>query len=362
MGSQKEEAQEIFGSEIMKQKTALIFGISGQDGPYLCQILLAKGYKVYGMYRRSANRDFSFIKEMGLEDVVLVQGDLSDSASINRLIAELQPDECYNLAAMSHVGVSFKEPLYCADVTGLGPLRLLEAIRQFSPHTKMYQAGSSEEYGGITNAQNEKTALVPKSPYAAAKVFAHHMCDIYRDAYGLFIVTGMLMNHESERRGKEFVTRKITDWIGQYKSDPQSAGVLKLGNLSAYRDWGYSKDYMLAAHMMLQQETPKSYLIGTGRSFTPQDFLELALKIGDIPFCRTDTEGGFYRYTDKNTGKVIVETCPTLFRPLEVKNLHGDPTLAHKELGWFPTTTFEELVKIMVLSDINKYVFTKSNQ
>jgi GDPmannose 4,6-dehydratase len=265
----------------MVQKTALITGC-GQDFGFLAQILLDKNYKVYCMVRRSAHRDWSFVDQMGLGNVIFVEGDLSDAASINSIVNSIKPDELYNLGAMSHVGVSFNQPLYCADVTGLGVLRLLEAVRQFSPKTKFYQAGSSEEFGGITESQNENTSLVPKSPYAAAKVFAHHICDIYRDAYGLFVVVGMLMNHESERRGKEFVTRKITDWIGKYVNNPNTTDSLKLGNLHASRDWGHSRDFCEAMYLMLQQESPKSYLIGTGETHTPKEFLEEALRCAGI--------------------------------------------------------------------------------
>lgn len=344
---------------IMKEKIALVIGATGQDGPHLCKILLGKGYKVYGMTRRSAHRDWSFVEQMGLQQVEFIEGDLSDAASINQIIHKIQPDELYNLGAMSHVGVSFNQPLYCADVTGLGVLRLLEAVRQFSPKTKFYQAGSSEEFGGVTDSQNEETPLVPKSPYAAAKVFAHHLCDIYRDAYGLFVVVGMLMNHESERRGKEFVTRKITDWIGRYVNNPDTTESLKLGNLHVSRDWGHSRDFCEAMYLMLQQETPKSYLIGTGETHTPKEFLEEALKCAGIDFTLVEYPNGHFAYTDTRNGKLIVETCASLFRPLEVKNLKGDPSLAQKELNWQPKITFKELVKIMVLSDINNYKVKK---
>jgi GDPmannose 4,6-dehydratase len=338
----------------MVQKTALITGC-GQDFGFLAQILLDKNYKVYCMVRRSAHRDWSFVDQMGLGNVIFVEGDLSDAASINSIVNSIKPDELYNLGAMSHVGVSFNQPLYCADVTGLGVLRLLEAVRQFSPKTKFYQAGSSEEFGGITESQNENTSLVPKSPYAAAKVFAHHICDIYRDAYGLFVVVGMLMNHESERRGKEFVTRKITDWIGKYVNNPNTTDSLKLGNLHASRDWGHSRDFCEAMYLMLQQESPKSYLIGTGETHTPKEFLEEALRCAGINFTFVELDNGHFKYTDTANNRVIVETCPNLFRPLEVKNLKGDPSLAQRELNWSPKITFKELVKIMVLSDINYY-------
>jgi GDPmannose 4,6-dehydratase len=337
------------------KKRALITGINGQDGTYLAEFLLDKGYEVYGLARRASHRDLNFIEEYGLQDVKIIEGDLCDSCSINQIISEIKPDECYNLAAMSHVGTSFKQPLYTADVTGLGPLRLLEAIRQFSPHTKFYQAGSSEEFGGITESQNENTSLVPKSPYAAAKVFAHHICDIYRDAYGLFVVVGMLMNHESERRGKEFVTRKITDWIGKYVNNPNTTDSLKLGNLHASRDWGHSRDFCEAMYLMLQQESPKSYLIGTGETHTPKEFLEEALRCAGINFTFVELDNGHFKYTDTANNRVIVETCPNLFRPLEVKNLKCDPSLAQRELNWSPKINFKELVKIMVLSDINYY-------
>ena len=337
-------------------KKALITGFGGQDSTFLSKILLDKGYEVYGLARRAAHRDLDFIEEYGLQDVKIIEGDLCDSCSINEVIRSVQPDECYNLGAMSHVGTSFKQPLYTADVTGLGPLRLLEAIRQFSPNAKFYQAGSSEEFGGVTSQQNEETALIPKSPYAAAKVFAHHICDIYKEGYGIYVVVGMLMNHESERRGKEFVTRKITDWIGRYINGKTSEP-LKLGNLDAKRDWSHSQDCCEAMWLMMQQEVPKSYLVGSGESHTPREFLEKSLQIAGIKFIREEyiiNNNNFYRYLNEE-GKEIISCDPTLYRPVEVVNLHGDPSKIKKELGWKPKISFEELVKRMVLSDINKY-------
>lgn len=337
-------------------KKALITGFTGQDGSFLAQLLLSKEYLVYGMIRRVSHQDLDFVEEMGLKNVVLIEGDLSDDSSISRIIRDVKPDEVYNLGAQSHVGSSFIQPEVTVDVTGLGVLRLLEAIRLYSPDTKFYQASTSEMFGNITDnkLQDEDTKFQPTSPYAASKVFAHNIVDIYRKSYNVFACCGILMNHESERRSTQFVTRKITDYVGRYVNG-LTADPLFLGNIFTRRDWGYAKDYVEAMYLMLQQETPDDYVIGTGSAYTVQDFCTNAFESAGISLIwRVDDN--LYDYAiDSKTNNIIVSVDPKLYRPLDNYYLAANFDKAYKKLGWYPKTTFQELVNIMVDYDLRKY-------
>jgi GDPmannose 4,6-dehydratase len=317
---------------------ALITGITGQDGSYLSELLLAKGYEVHGLIRRSSSFNTRRIDHL-LRDVhdaerelVLHYGDLADSTNLVNLIRDLEPTEIYNLAAQSHVAVSFEVPDYTGDITGMGAVRLLEAIRLADPQTRFYQASSSEMFGSSPPPQDEGTALHPRSPYACAKVYAHHVTVNYREAYGLFAVSGILFNHESPRRGETFVTRKITRAVARIRAGLQQE--LWLGNLDAKRDWGYAPDYVEGMWRMLQQDQPDDYVLATGEMHTVREFCELAFAHADLDwerYVRFDT-----RYE----------------RPAEVDALRGDASKAAAHLGWRPTVTFTELVQLMVDADI----------
>ena len=325
-------------------KTALIFGITGQDGSYLAEILLKKGYLVHGVVRRASTFNTGRINHIyqdphtGNKKLFLHHGDLADAGTIRKIINKVGPDEIYNLAAQSHVKVSFEIPEYTMDITGNGALRILEAIKDFQDSSgkkvKFYQASSSEMFGSSPPPQNEKTPFVPQSPYGAAKVFAHNMANLYRDAYGVFAVCGILFNHESERRGETFVTRKITRGIAHIKAGLDKK--LYLGNLNAKRDWGYAPEYMEAAWLMMQQPKPDNYVIGTGETHTVKEFVELAFK-----------EAGLGDY------KKYVEIDKQYYRPAEVNILVADARKAKKILKWKPKIKFKDLVKTMVWNDIN---------
>ncbi|MDE1970796.1 MAG: GDP-mannose 4,6-dehydratase [Patescibacteria group bacterium] len=328
-------------------KKAFITGITGQDGSYLAEILLEKDYEVHGLIRRSSTFNTSRIEHLYQDPhergkrFILHYGDLSDAGNIRKLIFEIQPDEVYNLAAQSHVRVSFDMAEYTADTTGLGALRILEAIKDFevSSHgkkIKFYQASSSEMFGSAKPPQNELTPFHPRSPYGSAKVFAYFTTVNYREAYGIFAVNGILFNHESPRRGETFVTRKITRGIARIKSGLDKK--LYLGNLNARRDWGYAKEYMEAAWMMLQQPKPDDYVIGTGETHSVKEFMEAAFKHAGL----------------KNW-KQYVEIDPRYYRPTEVDVLIADPSKARKKLKWKPKTTFDSLVKLMVDEDLKAY-------
>lgn len=313
-------------------KTALITGITGQDGSYLAELLLEKGYKVYGMARRSSADKFERIQSI-IKDVNIVYGDLHDQGSLNRLVEEIKPDEIYNLAAQSFVAASWNQPELTGEVTGLGALRMLEAIRQINPKIRFYQASSSEMFGKVVETpQSEKTPFYPRSPYGVAKLFAHWTTINYRESFDLFACSGILFNHESPRRGTEFVTRKITTTVAKIKKG--MAKELRLGNLDAKRDWGFAGDYVNAMYMMLNRETPEDFVIGTGQTHTVREFCELAFKHVGLD------------YNDY----VVVD--PAFFRPAEVDILLADSSKAQKELGWKPKVDFEELVKMMVDSDL----------
>lgn len=341
------------------KKTALITGITGQDGSYLAELLLEKGYEVYGLFRRgstnTAERIAHLLKERATEDkgLHLVYGDMTDSLNLVRLLLEIKPDEVYNLAAQSHVAVSFEEPEYTANADGIGVLRMLEAVRVagLAGTTRIYQASTSELFGKAEEIpQRETTPFHPRSPYAVAKLYGYWITRHYREAYGMYAVNGILFNHESERRGENFVTRKITLSAANILAGRQER--LYLGNLDAKRDWGYAKDYVECMWRMLQYERPEDFVIATGETHTVREFAELAFRQGGINLQWQGT-GAKEKGIDMKTGRVLVEVSPELFRPAEVDLLLGDPSKAEKLLGWNPRkTSFEELVKLMMEHDM----------
>lgn len=346
-------------------KKAIITGITGQDGSFLAEFLLEKGYEVHGILRRSSTFNTGRIEHLYLQEWIKDQkaprainlhyGDMTDSSSLIRIIGEVQPDEIYNLAAQSHVKVSFDVPEYTADTDATGVLRLLEAVRicGLEHKTHIYQASTSELFGLVQEVpQRETTPFYPRSPYGVAKQYGFWITKNYREAYGMFAVNGILFNHESERRGETFVTRKITlaaAAIAQGRQDK-----LYLGNLSARRDWGYAKDYVECMWLMLQHETPEDFVIATGEMHTVREFCTLAFHEAGIEL-EWKGEGVNEKGVDKATGRVLVEVDPKFFRPTEVEQLCGDPSKAKKLLGWNPTkTSFQDLVKIMVKHDLNR--------
>lgn len=334
-------------------KTALITGVTGQDGSYLAEFLLEKGYEVHGMVRRSSTEKRERIEHLSAEPRFhLHYGDLSDSMSLVRIIGKVRPDELYNLAAQSHVGVSFDVPEYTADVVATGVLRVLEAVRLcgMEKTCRIYQASTSELYGKVEEVpQSETTPFHPYSPYAVAKQYGFWIVKEYREAYGMFAVSGILFNHESERRGETFVTRKITLAAARIAQGKQEK--LYLGNLSSLRDWGYAKDYVECMWLILQHEVPEDFVIATGEQHSVREFCQLAFHYAGIEL-EFQGEGMEEKGIDQATGKVLVEVSPEFYRPTDVVNLWGDPTKARTTLGWNPTrTTFEELVKLMVESD-----------
>lgn len=332
-------------------KTALITGITGQDGSYLAEFLLEKGYEVHGLFRRTSSNNMSRIKHL-LNKIILHNGDVTDSSSLIRIINFVQPDEIYNLAAQSHVQVSFDVPEYSGDVDALGVLRVLEAVRilKLTKKTKIYQASTSELYGKVEEVpQKETTPFHPYSPYAVAKQYGFWITKEYRDAYGMFATNGILFNHESERRGKEFVTRKITLAAGRIAEGLQD--YLELGNMDSLRDWGYAKDYVECMWLILQQEKPDDFVIATGEQHTVRDFTEKAFKVNGIDIF-WEGSGIKERGYDASTGRMLVCVNPLWFRPTDVDNLWGDPTKAKTVLGWNPQkTSYEELVRIMAEHD-----------
>lgn len=346
----------------MKQKVALITGITGQDGSYLAEFLIDKGYEVHGVLRRSSSFNTGRIEHLYLDEWVrdmkrkrlvnLHWGDMTDTSSLIRIIQTIKPDEIYNLAAQSHVKVSFDVPEFTAETDAVGTLRLLEAVRILGMEhkTKIYQASTSELFGLVQETpQKETTPFYPRSPYAVAKLYAYWIMKNYRESYGMFAVNGILFNHESERRGENFVTRKITLAACRIAQGLQDR--LYLGNLSSLRDWGYAKDYVECMWLMLQQEKPEDFVIATGEQHTVREFCTLAFKYAGIEL-EWKGEGLEEKGIDKNTGKVLVEVDPKYFRPAEVQTLLGDPTKARTVLGWNPRkTSFDELVRLMVESD-----------
>lgn len=332
-------------------KKALISGITGQDGSYLAEFLLEKGYEVHGITRRASISNTGRIDHIK-DKLTLHDGDLSDSSSLIRIISEVQPDEIYNLAAQSHVQVSFDVPEYSGDVDALGTLRVLEAVRilGLTKKTKVYQASTSELYGKVEEIpQSETTPFHPYSPYAVAKQYGFWITKEYREAYGMFACNGILFNHESERRGENFVTRKITIAAGRIAEGLQDH--LELGNLDSLRDWGYAKDYVECMWLILQQDKPDDFVIATGIQHTVRDFTEKAFAANDIHI-RWEGKGLDEKGYDKETGKMLVCVNPAWFRPTDVDNLLGDPTKAKTVLGWNPQkTSYEELIRIMAEHD-----------
>lgn len=336
-------------------KTAVITGITGQDAAYLAEILLEKGYKVYGTYRRTSTVNLWRIEELGIEkhdNLELLEYDLTDLSASVRLLQETQPDELYNLAAQSFVGVSFAQPITTAEITGVGPVNLLEAIRIVNPKIKFYQASTSEMFGKVQEIpQKESTPFYPRSPYGVAKLYAHWMVINYRESYDMFATSGILFNHESPLRGKEFVTRKITDSVAKIKLG--KLDVLELGNIDAKRDWGFAKDYVEGMWRILQADKPETYVLATNRTETVRDFVTMAFKAADIQLEWQGSEEN-ETATDVSTGKVLVRVNPKFYRPAEVELLIGDPTKAKNDLGWEPKTTLEELCFMMVEADIRR--------
>lgn len=344
------------------KKRALITGITGQDGSYLAELLLSKGYEVHGVIRRSSSFNTERIEHLYMEDLVrdihikkitLHYGDLTDSTNLVRIIGEVQPDEIYNLGAMSHVKVSFEVPEYTADTDGVGTLRLLEAIRilKLEKKVKIYQASTSELYGKVTEVpQSETTPFYPRSPYGVAKIYAYWITRNYREAYGMFASNGILFNHESERRGETFVTRKISLAVANIVLGRQDC--LYLGNLSAQRDWGYAPDFVQCMWMILQHHQPDDFVIATGKMYTVREFCNFAFKRAGIELEWKGT-GVNEKGIDKKTNRTLVAVDTKYFRPTEVDQLLGDPTKAIRELKWNPQqTSFEQLVNRMVDNDI----------
>lgn len=333
------------------QKVALITGITGQDGSYLAEFLLEKGYAVHGIHRRSSISNTGRIEHL-LDKITLHDGDLTDSSSIVRIVNQIKPDEIYNLAAQSHVQVSFDVPEYSGDVDALGTLRVLEAVRilGLTEKTKIYQASTSELYGKVEEIpQSETTPFHPYSPYAVAKQYGFWITKEYREAYGMFACNGILFNHESERRGENFVTRKITLAAGRIAEGLQDH--LELGNMDSLRDWGYARDYVECMWLILQQEKPEDFVIATGEQHTVRDFTEKAFAVNGITLC-WEGKGLEEKGYDAATGKMLVSVNPQWFRPTDVDNLLGNPAKAKTVLGWNPRkTSYEELVRIMAEHD-----------
>lgn len=344
---------------MQKKKVALITGITGQDGSYLAELLLEKGYEVHGIIRRASTFNTKRIDHLyqdpheGDVSLFLHYGDITDSSNLNRLIEKIQPDEIYNLAAQSHVGVSFNSPEYTAEATGVSTLRILDAIRETGVNTKFYQASTSELFGGLpdTAPQSEKTPFYPKSPYGVAKLYSYWITVNYRESYNIFACNGILFNHESPRRGETFVTRKITRAVAAIHLGMQDK--LYLGNMDAKRDWGHAKDYVEGMWRILQQDRPQDYVLAMNETHTVREFVELAFaELGyEIVWEGTGVDE---KGIDKNTGKVLVEVDPRYFRPAEVELLWGDSTKARTELGWEPKYSFIDLVKEMVASDLDE--------
>lgn len=338
-------------------KKALITGITGQDGSYLAELLTEKGYEVHGIVRQSSSFNsqridhlFKDRHENGIK-LHLHYGDMTDTSSLNRLVEKIAPEEIYNLAAQSHVAISFQQPEYTTDVNAMGTLRLLDAIKDFRSDTRFYQASTSELYGLVQETpQTETTPFYPRSPYAVSKLHAFWFVKNYREAHNIFACNGILFNHESPRRGKKFVTRKITNAIALIKHGLQDT--VYLGNMDAKRDWGYAKDYVRAMYLMLQQDKPDDYVVATNQTQTVRRFAEIAFSLAGFDLAWEGT-GLDEKGIDKNTGKVLVAIDPLYFRPSEVDLLLGDASKAKKQLDWEPEVSFDELVEMMVRADID---------
>lgn len=337
------------------KKRAVVTGITGQDGAYLAELLLSKGYVVYGTYRRTSSVNFWRIEELGIQnnpDLHLIEYDLTDLGSSMSLMKEAAPDEVYNLAAQSFVGVSFNQPDATAQITGMGALHLLEAIRLTNPKIRFYQASTSEMFGKVQAIpQIEDTPFYPRSPYGVAKLFAHWMTINYRESYGIFGCSGILFNHESPLRGREFVTRKITDSVAKIKLG--KLDVLELGNLGAKRDWGFAKEYVEGMWLMLQAKEPDSFVLATNRTETVRAFVDMAFKAAGYELRFEGAEQNEIGI-DTKTGKTLVRVNPKFYRPAEVDLLIGNPARAKQKLGWEPTTTLEQLCAMMVHADLRR--------
>ena len=338
-----------------QSSSAVVTGITGQDGAYLTQLLLEKGYTVFGTYRRTSSVNFWRLDELGITDhpnLKLVEYDLTDLSSTIRLLEKAQPREVYNLAAQSFVGVSFEQPITTAEITGVGALNLLEAIRTVDPSIRFYQASTSEMFGKVQAIpQSEETPFYPRSPYGVAKLFAHWSTINYRESYGIFGSSGILFNHESPLRGKEFVTRKITDAVARIKLGLQA--VLELGNLDAKRDWGYAAEYVEGMWRMLQAEAPDTFVLATGHTVTVREFVQLACKAAGIDV-HFEGHGESEIGIDTKTGTTIVRVNPEFYRPAEVELLVGDASKASTVLGWQANTALEELCAMMVEADLRR--------
>jgi GDPmannose 4,6-dehydratase len=333
-------------------KKAFITGVSGQDGSYLAEFLLEKGYEVHAIIRRSSVFTSQRIDHIfDHPNFKTYHGDLTDSSNLHTLLAKIQPDEVYNLGAQSHVAVSFEVPEYTAEVDAVGTIRLLDAIKDLGQKPRFYQASTSELFGGLpdTAPQSEKTPFYPKSPYGAAKLYAYWVTVNYRESYGMYACNGILFNHESPRRGETFVTKKITKAVAKIAQGKQE--ILTLGNLDAKRDWGYAKDYVECMWLMLQQETADDYVIASGETYTVREFVDMAFAEIDVKI-RWEGSGVDEKGYDASTGVLRVEIDPKYFRPAEVELLWGDPSKAVAKLGWKPKTSIKELVKLMVQYDL----------
>ena len=336
------------------KKTALITGVSGQDGAYLANFLLNKSYKVIGTDRRSARGDNWRLRRLGIEKkIIFEEMEIGEIYEIDRIFKKYKFDEVYNLAAQSFVGASFNSPLNTANITGLGALRILESIRSTDPKIKFYQASSSEMFGDVLeDRQDEKTALNPKSPYAISKVFGHYITQNYRESYNIFAVSGILFNHESPLRGEEFVTRKII--LGLVKILNDDLKCLELGNIYAKRDWGYAKEYVEAMWLMLQKKSPEDYVISTGKAYTVKDFINKAVKILNLK-TKWVGKGLNEKLINIKNQKIIIKINPKFFRPSEVNMLRGNSSKAKKKLKWIPKTNLDDLIKIMIKDELKFY-------
>lgn len=336
-------------------KTAVVTGITGQDGAYLAELLLGKGYTVYGTYRRTSSVNFWRLEELGVADherLHLVEYDLTDLSSSIRLIQRAKPQEIYNLAAQSFVGVSFDQPITTGEITGLGATHLLEAIRLIDPSIRFYQASTSEMFGKVQAVpQSEMTPFYPRSPYGVAKLYAHWITINYRESYDLFATSGILFNHESPLRGKEFVTRKITDSVAKIVLGQLDC--LELGNIDAKRDWGFAREYVEGMWRMLQAETPDTFVLATNRTETVRDFVEMAFRAADIEV-EFSGSGVDEVATDRKNGRTLMRINEKFYRPAEVELLIGDPAKAQRELGWKAQTSLEQLCAMMVEADLRR--------
>lgn len=330
-------------------KSALITGITGQDGSYLSELLLSKGYNVFGLIRRKSTSEYGNVEHLE-NKIQFIYGDMSDITSLINAINQSQPDEIYNLAAQSFVGISWSEPLFTNDVDGIGVTNLLEAVRIVKPDTKVYQAATSEMFGKVQEIpQKETTPFYPRSPYGVSKLYAYWISKNYRESYNMFVSCGILFNHESERRGKEFVTRKITNTVAKIKYN--KCDCLYLGNLNAKRDWGHSRDYVLAMWQMLQHKEPDDFVVATGKTYTVREFVEEAFSFIGINI-KWQGEGVNEIGIDESTNRVLVRVSKEFYRPAEVELLIGDNTKAKKVLGWSPKTSLKQLVACMVKNDL----------